>query len=250
VFSPQQISQVARKVARPALLSALFVPLAQYPSAAGAQDPLLTLPNNYRSIFDNADVAVIRAHYGAHEKIPVHDHTAFATVFIYLNDAGQVRIDHAEDGKVESVVRPPTVTGAYRVAAGIAERHSIENLGDSSSDFLRVELKYVSLASLKEPFRGKAPSSLKQNQDATEFTAPGLQIERIVCVEASPCTVKPSPSPSLLVAFTPLEVASTPTGRKERVEAGAVRWVASSQGLAVTSGGAAPPHILRLILPQ
>ena len=93
------------------LLGLGFVPL-----AAAAQDPLVTLPSNYRSIFDNADVAVIRAHYGPHEKIPVHDHTAFSTIFVYLNDSGQVRIDHAEDGKVDSVVRPPTVKGAYRVA--------------------------------------------------------------------------------------------------------------------------------------
>ena len=84
--------------------------------AAGAQDPLVTLPQNYQLVFENADVRVIRAHYGAHEKVPVHDHAAFATVFVYLNDSGQVRIDHVEGGKVDSVVRPPTVKGAYRVA--------------------------------------------------------------------------------------------------------------------------------------
>jgi hypothetical protein len=229
----------------------LAVPLffSSLPQATPAQDPLLTLPNNYKLIFDNAEVAVIRAHYGAHEKIPVHDHTAFATVFVYLSDSGQVRIDHAEDGKIEAVVRPPTVKGAYRVAAGIAERHSIENLGDTSSDFLRIELKHVSLATLKEPFRGKAPSSLTQSQDAVEFSAPGLQIERIVCVQASPCSVKPLPSPSLIVSFTPIEVASTP-GKKEAMEAGAVRWVPASQGLAIASNSSAPEQILRIVLPQ
>ena len=124
---------------------------------------------------------VIRAHYGAHEKIPVHDHTALATVFVYLNDSGQVRIDHTEDGKVESVGRPPTVKGAYRVAPGIAERHSIENLGDTSSDFLRVELKRITL-DMKEPFRRKAPSDLSVGKDEVEFTGGGVKIERIICV--------------------------------------------------------------------
>jgi hypothetical protein len=216
--------------------------------AAGAQDPLVTLPNNYRMVLDNGDVAVIRAHYGAHEKIPVHDHTAFATVFVYLDDSGQVRIDHVEDGTVNSVVRPPTVKGAYRVAAGIAERHSIENLWDTSSDFLRVELKRVSLASLKEPFRGKAPASLTVGEDAVEFSAPGLSIERIVCVGATPCVVKASAAPSLVVAFTPVDLAMGSAG-KAKLEAGAVRWMSASQGTTIAAEGGGAAHVLRILLP-
>jgi hypothetical protein len=229
------------------MLAALLLAGGLWPLAAGAQDPLATLPNNYRSVLDNSDVAVIRAHYGAHEKIPVHDHTAFATVFVYLNDSGPVRIDHVEDGKVNPVVRPPTVKGAYRVAAGIAERHSIENLSDTSSDFLRVELKRVSLASLKEPFRGKAPASLAASEDAMEFSAPGLEIERIVCVGVRPCAVKPSVSASLLVAFGPVDLVGA--AGKERLEAGAVRWVAASEGATVSAKGEGAAHVLRILLP-
>jgi hypothetical protein len=217
------------------------------PMTACAQDPLVTLPNNYRSILDNADVAVIGAHYGAHEKIPVHDHTAFATVFVYLNDSGTVRIDHVEDGKVESVVRPATVKGAYRVAPGIAERHSIENLGDTSSDFLRVELKRVSL-DLKEPFRGKAPSDLSASKDGVEFTGSGLQIERIICVGSAPCEAKPASGPSLLIAFTSagLQAGSTV---KEKLEAGAVRWVPAGQPVAITPDAGSSGHVLRILFP-
>jgi hypothetical protein len=218
--------------------------------AAGAQDPLVTLPNNYRLILDNGDVAVIRAHYGAHEKIPVHDHTAFATVFVYLSDSGQVRIDHVDaDGKVEAVVRPPTVKGAYRIADGIAERHSIENLGDTSSDFLRVELKRVSLASLKEPFRGKAPANLTVSSDVMEFNHPALQVERIVCAGSSACQLKPSSAPSLIVAFVPIGLTSRSMVGPELLEAGVVRWIAASQSLSVMQMGGAPAHVLRIFLP-
>lgn len=235
----------------PPLLASLslLAAIGLWPIATDAQNPLVTLPHNYWSVLDNNDVQVIRAHYGAHEKVPVHDHPSVSTVFVYLNDSGQVRLDHEEpDGKVESVIRPPTVKGSYRVAPGIAERHSIENISDTSSDFLRVELKHVSLSELKEPFRGKAPLSLATNAVTTEFTAPGLQIERIICARPSPCPVKPSPAASLIIAFTPLSLA-TGSAVSEKLEAGTVRWLPPSQSSAVAPNHGVPGHILRILLP-
>lgn len=218
------------------------------PIAVPAQDPLKTLPNNYRSIFDNADVTVIRAHYGPHEKIPVHDHPAVSTVFVYLNDSSPVRIDHDGD-KAFSVVRPPTVTGAFRVVAGMAERHSIENLGDKSSDFLRIELKQVSFAS-GEAFRGSAPQNLQQSLDAIEFNEAGVQIERIVCAAGSTCSIKPTQAPSLLVAISPLSVAANEEQQKEAIEAGAVHWLPSSQTASVIPNTGNSAHLLRILLPM
>jgi hypothetical protein len=215
-------------------------------TGAGAQDPLKTLPKNYQKIFENDSVTVIRAHYGGHEKIPVHDHPAVATVFVYLNDSGQVRIDHAErTGKVASAVRPPTVSGSYRVAAGLAERHSIENLGDADSDFLRVELKRADLK-LPEPFRGKAPASLALSEDVVEFSNPAVQVERIVCVGPSPCPVKASPAGSLLIALSPLDV-ELAVG--ESLTVGDVRWLAPTQKARIGAQGAGPAQVLRILLP-
>jgi len=218
-------------------------------AVAHAQDPLTLPGKNYTVAFENSDVAVIRAHYGPHERIPVHDHASFATVFVYLSDSGPVKINHEEDGKIEPVVRPPTVKGAYRVAPGIAERHSIENLGDQSSDFLRVELKRVSLK-MKEPFRGKAPQSLNADADVVEFDDPQVRIERIVCVGAEACAVKAEAAPSLVVAFTSFAMSLGASGRKEVVEAGAVRWVPSGEGMRVVAEGAGPAHLLRISLPD
>jgi hypothetical protein len=217
--------------------------------AAHAQDPLKTLPNNYKLAFENSSVEVIRAHYGPHEKIPIHDHTSYATVFVYLSDSGQVRIDHAEDGdKVSSVVRPPTVKGSYRVAPGMKERHSIENLGDTSSDFLRIELKNVTFH-ISEPFRGKAPQTLSSDLDNIEFSDPELEIERIVCAGDSACAIKPSPSPSLIVAFSPLLMTFQGSQNSERIDEGSVRWMPPGQ-LALLAPGSPATHLLRILLPE
>jgi len=212
-----------------------------------AQDPLKTLPQNYRLVLGNGDVAVIHAHYGAHEKIPVHDHPSISTVFVYLNDSGQVRIDHTDGDKVESVVRPPTFKGSYRVAAGIAERHSIENLGDTDSDFLRVELKRIDLK-LAEPFRGKAPQTLAVSKDSVEYSDASLQIERVICVGSSACPLMPVAGPSLLIAFTPLEVKVAGANAEEKMDDGEVRWLASSESATIRPEGDSPAHVLRIIL--
>jgi hypothetical protein len=229
-------------------LPTLLLSIGLWSAAARSQDPLATLPKNYSLVLDNSAVAVIRAHYGPHEKIPVHDHPGVATVFVYLNDSGQVRIDHVEDDKPVSIVRPPTVKGSYRVAAALAERHSIENLGDTSSDFLRVELKQVSLV-LPEPFRGKAPRDPLQSQDSIEFTNPSLQIERIICVGTAPCAVNSSPAPSLIVAFTPLNMTTGASQQRYKSDPGAVFWLPSSQAATITSDPASPTHILRILIP-
>ncbi len=206
-----------------------------------AQDPLKTLLENYRLVFENARVAVIRVHYGPHEKVPVHDHPAVATVFVYLNDSGAVRIDHQEaGGPVESVVRPSTKLGAYRVAPALAERHSLENLGDVSSEFLRVEMKGVMLGT-KEPFRGKAPVGPLKNEDVMEFRDPAVRVERIVCVDAEPCAVTAEEAGSLVVALTPVEVGG------KKMEVGNVRWVGAGESRTISGGGVR--QVLRMVLP-
>ena len=45
----------------------------------GSQDP--HLPSNYQLAFENDWVRVVRVRYGPREKLPVHDHSARATVY-------------------------------------------------------------------------------------------------------------------------------------------------------------------------
>lgn len=248
----KQTDRHGSKITRlmPTLWGIVFGLVCSIHTSARAQDPLKLLPDNYKLIFDNKDVAVIRAHYRPHEKIRVHDHTSYSTVFVYLSDSGPVRIDHQEPGEPpSSVTRPPTVKGSYRVAPGIKERHSIENLGDSSSDFLRVELKNVQLQ-MQAPYRGKAPANLDSIMDTVEFSNPALDIERIICTGHPPCALQASPSPSLIVAFTPLTVASTDSEVDHKIEAGTVYWLPASHTATVAPIPGSPAHMLRILLPS
>jgi hypothetical protein len=197
-----------------------------------AQDPLKTLPNNYRTIFENDSVAVIRAHYVPNEKVSIPDHPAVTTVFVYLNNSGEVR--------------PPTVLGAFRIDPAVAGTNRVENLSDPPSDFLLVELKQVSLQ-LPEPFTGPAPQSLNVDQDSLAFSAPTLQIERIVCT--APCPVNTSTSPSLLIALTPFQASAGDAQAPAALDTGAVQWLPPLQAPTITLNAEAPAHLLRILLP-
>jgi hypothetical protein len=228
-------------------LLAMFLAIGSW-STARAQDPVTTFPKNYSLALANSAVSVIRVHYGPHEKIGVHDHSQTPTVYVYLSDSGPVRFEHVEE-KSFALTRPPTVEGSFRVSPGRLERHRVENMGDASSDFLRVELKQVPLGVL-EPFRGKAPRSLLPSRSSVEFTAPVLEIHRIICASSLGCTVKPSAAPSLIIAFTSLYMATGMAEKHgEKLEAGAVRWLPSSEIASVGPDAASPAHLLRILIP-
>src|SRR6185436_2600772 len=79
-----------------------------------AQDPLKTLPQNYKLEFENAWVKVTRVHYGPREKVPEHDHTALASAYVYLNDGGLVIFKHV-GLPYGAVTSPATKTGSFRL---------------------------------------------------------------------------------------------------------------------------------------
>jgi hypothetical protein len=208
-----------------------------------AQKPPLPLPSNYQTTLDNPDVIVMKVHYGAHEFVPMHDHTAYPTVYVYLNDSGEVDIQH-EGPDAETVHRPPTHTGAFRIAPGATERHSVTNPGDTPSDFLRVELKRISPADLKKVFRGDAPSQPVAPGTRTEFQDPSIRVDRTVCPANATCPLPPAGARSLLVAVTPMHLEMN--GADHALKAGDVMWlqanIASSPRL---SAGA---QCLRIVL--
>ena len=65
-----------------------------------AQDPVIAFPKNYSFALDNDLVSVIRVHYGAHERIGVHDHSKFPTIYVYFSDSGSVLFEH-DDQQLE-----------------------------------------------------------------------------------------------------------------------------------------------------
>jgi len=152
----------------------------------------------------------MHVHYAAHEFVPMHDHPAVSTLYLYLNDSGIVDILH-ENGP--TVHRPPTHTGAFRIAPGIAERHAVQSQSDTDSDFLRVELKHISLADLPEA--GKHIPASTTPGTTTDYANKSIRIDRIVCPPVTPCTASTEPQRSLLISVTP-----TPT-----MKAGDALWL-------------------------
>ena len=213
---------------------------------AVAQDPVLAFPGNYKTVLNNHTVDVIRVHYGPHEKLGPHDHSKFPTIYVYLSDSPSTRFAHDETPPFV-LVRPATFKGAFRVSPGRLERHSVENLGGESSDFLRVELKNVKLGSALEPFRGHKPLNLDRTADTIEHAAREFQVERAICREQI-CALMTFQHPSLLIAFSPLSIRqNTADSSATPMKDGDVLW-ASSGSLSVLPETAMPAHLLRIIL--
>ena len=97
-----------------------------------AQDAVKVDAKHYTVISENAQVRVVKVHYGPHEKSVMHSHPAGVAVF--LTDS-KVRFTYP-DGKTEEVT---TKAGDARYTAALT--HLPENIGDQGMDLVLVELK-------------------------------------------------------------------------------------------------------------
>lgn len=214
--------------------------------AVNAQNPVTDYPQNYRLVLDNKDVAVLRVHYGPRETVGVHDHSAYTTVYIYLNDSGPVLFHH-EEAKPFEITRPPTHAGAFRVSPGRIERHSVKNLSELPSDFVRVELKRMPIRTLRDEFRGAAAAQPLTPGTSQVYRQKSLEIERTICAANSNCTLVPSPYPSVFIAIQPLSIRSG-SDTQTLTLAQPSAWIPARTGSSLQNSSAAPVQALRLIL--
>lgn len=200
---------------------ALWVPFAQ------AQDPVKVAPQAYQAEFENAYVKVARVRYAAHSKLPEHDHPAFGTAYVYLNDSGPVIFKHI-GLSYGAVTRPAVKAGSFRLYKGVKETHEVENPSDTLSDFLRVEFK-TEPAKDQNSLRGKyfredVPAG--ENLVKVQFENEQVRITRLVCAVGKRCEVKAAATePALLVALTLAPVAQL------KLVAGKTRWLAAGKML-------------------
>jgi hypothetical protein len=218
-----------QSVIRVSLISALIVNLSG--AILCEQNARPPLPSNYKTTFENADVTVMDVHYGAHEFIPMHDHPAYTTLYVYLSDSGEVDMNH-ENGFVAR--RPPTHPGAFRIAPRAIERHSVTSLSDTDSDFLRIELKQIPYSAIHEIFRQEAPTPSVPGIRA-EFDNPAIRIERIVCPPTEQCVVTPTESRSFLIAIHPTHLQKRDSGLDLKV--GDVIWMPANERSSRLSAG-------------
>jgi quercetin dioxygenase-like cupin family protein len=108
-----------------ALLCLAALPLA-------AQDPVKVDPKHYKVEFDNAQVRVLRFHYGPHEKSVMHSHPNL--VLIAFTD-GKTRFE-LPGGKTEEQELKPN-----EPQWGPATIHNPENMSDKPMEGILVEMK-------------------------------------------------------------------------------------------------------------
>jgi hypothetical protein len=116
------------------LLAAAFV--------ARAQNPYSTLPRNYTLELENESVRISRVKYFPGDRLAVHSHPSIPTVYVYLTDGGSIRFIHKTPQF--TLERPAVKAGGVRFNrnAGV-ETHEVEYLGDTATEYLRIELKTV-----------------------------------------------------------------------------------------------------------
>src|SRR5690349_9550438 len=119
-----------------------------------AQDAQAIAPRSYRPEFENQRVRVTRVVYQPRERIPLHDHPAIPTVYVYLRDSGPVRFVHIGEEPF-TLTRPAVRAGGFRLSKGALETHRVESLTDQLTEYLRVELK--GLAVDRQVWRGRFP---------------------------------------------------------------------------------------------
>ncbi|MGH9799780.1 MAG: hypothetical protein ACRD82_05395, partial [Blastocatellia bacterium] len=156
--------------------------------AAFAQDPVKVAPGAYKTEFENEFVKVQRVHYAPRVTLPEHDHTAFGTAYVYLNDAGPVVFKHVGLA-YGAVTRPAVKAGSFRLYKAVKETHAVENPSDTASDFLRVEFK-TEPAKDQNTLRGKffrEDYAAGENFQKVQFENEQVRITRLVCAAGKNC---------------------------------------------------------------
>ncbi len=115
----------------PLALYAVVLPLLLVP-VLSAQDAVKVDPKHYTVISENAELRILKIHYGAHEKSIMHSHPD--SVAVALNDS-TVQFTTA-DGKKD--IKTFKAGDAVFTPAGT---HLPENTGDKGMDIILVELK-------------------------------------------------------------------------------------------------------------
>jgi beta-alanine degradation protein BauB len=111
-----------------------------YTSMLVAEDAVKVDPKHYTVVSENAQVRILRVHYGPHEKSVMHSHPAAVAVFL-SNGTGRFTFP---DGKTQDFAGK---LGDVQYSA--ATTHLPENTGDQAFDLVVIELKGKAAKSAK-----------------------------------------------------------------------------------------------------
>lgn len=116
--------------------------------SVSAQDAAKVDPKHYKVEAENAQVRVLRIHYGPHEKSVMHSHPE--SVIVALTD-GSVRM-HLPDGKTQDT---QLKKGAAQIMP--ASVHNPENLSDQPFELIQIELKSPKAAGMASAKKDAKP---------------------------------------------------------------------------------------------
>lgn len=210
-----------------------------------AQDPTKVASDSYKTEFENEHVRVQRVHYAPHTKIPEHDHALYGTAYVYLNDAGPVVFKHVGLA-YGAVTRPAVKGGSFRLYKAVRETHAVENLSDTASDFLRVELK-TEPAKDQNTLRGKyfrEDYPAGENFQKVQFENEQVRITRLVCAAGKACLEVANAAEPIL--FVVLSKAQFKIG-KGAIELlpGQTHWIPAGKSVAGDNVGKSAAELLR-----
>jgi quercetin dioxygenase-like cupin family protein len=128
----QQIPQAQGETMRlPLALYGVLLSLCLVPILS-AQDAVKVDPKHYTVVSENAQVRILKVHYGPHEKSVMHSHPDAVAVFL-TDSKGRFNYPGGKtedlNGKAGDAVYTPK------------QIHLPENLGDNGMDLIVVELK-------------------------------------------------------------------------------------------------------------
>lgn len=172
------------------------IAFAQQPPAAhkpeGEQEPTKTLPKSYQLEFENDSVRIVRVHYDANAKLPEHEHPGGITVYLYFNESSGVLFSH-DDGI--PITRPAVKPGAIRIGSGPVEHHTVTNLADAPTDFIRVLLKNT--ANIQSRPLSRMPPGVM------EYDNPLVHVSRIDVQPGTKTRIEAGTYPKLRIAWVP-----------------------------------------------
>ena len=158
-----------------------------------AQDHTKTLPKSYKLEFENDFVRIVRVHYDANAKLPEHEHPGGVTVYFYFNESTGVLFQH-DDGV--PITRPLVKPGAIRIGSGPGEHHTVTNLANAPTDFLRVLLKNTDVV-----LKGRPNSRMPP--DLMEYDNVMLNIRRVDVQPGAKTSVEAKNFPVMRIAWVP-----------------------------------------------
>jgi hypothetical protein len=132
--------------------------------------------------FANDWVSVTRVHYDAYSRVPVHDHPAGTTIYLYLTPSDSVVIVHTV--KSDPYHRPAVQPGAIRIATTVQEHHSVENNAATPSEFMRIWLKTEYFGNLARPNTRMTPSVMAYDHKMVHVARINVQPGTTTRVEA------------------------------------------------------------------